>query len=47
MPIIEVRFEWIGMDLIGPLPRSAWRHEHILVMADYATRYPEAYGLTL
>ncbi|XP_058642045.1 uncharacterized protein LOC131546483 [Onychostoma macrolepis] len=42
LPIIEVPFERIGMDLIGPLPKSARGHEHILVIVDYATRYPEA-----
>ncbi len=33
------------MDLIGPLPKSARGHEHILVIVDYATRYPEAVPL--
>ncbi len=45
LPIIEVPFERIGMDLVGPLPKSAWGHEHILVTVDYATRYPEAVPL--
>ncbi len=45
LPIIEVPFERIGMDLIGPLPKSARGHEHILVIVDYATRYPEAVPL--
>ncbi|KAL0159612.1 hypothetical protein M9458_043337, partial [Cirrhinus mrigala] len=45
LPIIEVPFERIGMDIIGPLPRSARGHEHILVIVDYATRYPEAVPL--
>lgn len=43
LPIIEVPFERIGMDLVGP--RSTWGHEHILVIVDYATRYPEAIPL--
>ncbi len=31
------------VDLVGPLPKSAARRpEHILVIIDYATRYPEA-----
>ncbi|KAL0187932.1 hypothetical protein M9458_015031 [Cirrhinus mrigala] len=38
LPIIEVPFERIGLDLVGPLPKSARRHEHILVIVDYATR---------
>ncbi len=33
------------MDLVGPLPKSARGHEHILVIVDYATRYPEAVPL--
>lgn len=45
MAIIEVPFERIGMDLVGPLPKSARGHEHILVIVNYATRYPEAVPL--
>ncbi|KAI2647663.1 Retrovirus-related Pol polyprotein [Labeo rohita] len=45
LPIIEVPFERIGMDLVGPLPKSARGHEHILVVVDYATRFPEAIPL--
>ncbi len=45
LPIIEMPFERIGMDLVGPLPKSARGHEHILVIVDYATRYLEAVPL--
>ncbi len=45
LPIIEVPFERIGIDLVGSLPKSALGHEHILVIVDYATRYPEAIPL--
>lgn len=45
LPIIEVPFECIGMDLVGPLPKSARGHEYILVILNYATRYPEAIAL--
>ncbi|KAL0176818.1 hypothetical protein M9458_029148, partial [Cirrhinus mrigala] len=45
LPIIEVPFERIGLDLVGPLPKSARGHKHILVIVDYATRYPEAVPL--
>ncbi|XP_050984340.1 uncharacterized protein LOC127176618 isoform X2 [Labeo rohita] len=45
LPVIDVPFERIGMDLIGPLPKSARGYEHILVVVDYATRYPEAVPL--
>ncbi len=34
LPIIEVPFERIGMDLVRPLPKSAQGHEHILVIID-------------
>ena len=30
------------MDIVGPLPRSRAGHRYILVVCDYATRYPEA-----
>jgi len=33
------------MDLVGPLPKSARGHQYILVILDYATRYPEAIPL--
>ncbi len=42
---MEVPFERIGMDLIGPLERSARGHRFALVLVDYATRYPEAVPL--
>lgn len=45
LPIIEVPFEWIGMDLVGPMPKLARGREHILVIVDYATRYSEAIPL--
>ena len=45
LPIITVPFNRIGMDLVGPLPKSARGHQYILVILDYATRYPEAIPL--
>ena len=33
------------MDLVGPLMESTRGHQHILVIMDYATRYPEAIPL--
>ncbi|KAK3557860.1 hypothetical protein QTP86_003264 [Hemibagrus guttatus] len=42
LPIIGVPFEQVGMDFIRLLLKSAWGHEYILVMMDYATRYPKA-----
>ena len=33
------------MDIVGPLPRSSTGKRYILVICDYATRYPEAVAL--
>ena len=33
------------MDIVGPLPRSRSGNKYILVLCDYATRYPEAIPL--
>ena len=33
------------MDIVGPLPRSRRGNQYILVVCDYATRYPEAIPL--
>ncbi|KAG6935298.1 hypothetical protein G0U57_015137, partial [Chelydra serpentina] len=32
-------------DLIGPLEKTARGHQHVLVVLDYATRYPKAVPL--
>lgn len=45
LPIIETPFERIGMDVVGPLERSSSGNRYILVICDYATRYPEAFPL--
>uniref|UniRef100_A0A3B3Q5E6 Integrase catalytic domain-containing protein n=1 Tax=Paramormyrops kingsleyae TaxID=1676925 RepID=A0A3B3Q5E6_9TELE len=45
MPIIEVPFLRIAMDIIGPLERTHSGYRYILVVCDYATRYPEAFPL--
>ena len=45
LPIIETPFEKVGLDIVGPLPKSARGHQYILVLVDYATRYPEAIPL--
>jgi len=45
LPIISVPFSRIGIDLVGPLPRSSRGHQYIPVILDYATRYPEAIPL--
>lgn len=45
LPIIEVPFNRNTKYLVGFLAKSARGHKHILVVMDYATRYPEAIPL--
>ncbi len=45
LPLMQVPFERIGMDLIRPLERLARGHRFALVLVDYATRYPKAVAL--
>ena len=45
LPLVEVPFDRVGMDIIGPLERSAQGYRFVLVLIDYATRYPEAIPL--
>ena len=42
LPVIEEPFGLIAMDVVGPLPRSGLGNKYVLVVRDYATRYPEA-----
>ena len=42
LAVIEVPFKRIAMDIIGPLPRSRSGNRYVLVVCDYATRWPEA-----
>ncbi|KAL5510367.1 hypothetical protein EMCRGX_G005901, partial [Ephydatia muelleri] len=42
LPVIEEPFTRIAMNIVGPLPRSSTGNKYILVVCDYATRYPEA-----
>lgn len=46
MPVIETAFKRVAVDIVGPIkPMSASKKQYILVMVDYATRYPEAIAL--
>ena len=45
LPIISEPFSRIAMDIVGPLPRSRAGNRYVLVLCDYATRYPEAVPL--
>jgi hypothetical protein len=46
MPLSVVPFQRVAVDIIGPvLPASERGHRFILVVVDFATRYPEAIAL--
>ena len=45
IPTFERPFEMISMDFLGPLPVSSTGNKYILVVNDYATRYPLAFAL--
>ena len=42
LPIVDIPFKRIGVDIKGPLPISEQGNRYILVVCDYSTRYPEA-----
>ena len=45
LPVMEEPFQRLAMDIVGPLPKSRKGNRFILVLSDYATRYPEAIPL--
>ena len=46
MPVINVPFERVAVDLVGPIdPITNQKNRFILVIVDFATRYPEAVAL--
>ena len=45
LPPMDEPFKRIAMDIVGPLPRSRSGNQYILVICDYASRYPEAVPL--
>lgn len=45
LPVIEVPFERVAMDVVGPLERSRSGNRFMLVICDYSTRYPEVFPL--
>ena len=46
MPLIDIPFKRVAIDLIGPIfPSSEKGYRYILTMVDYATRYPDAVPL--
>uniref|UniRef100_A0A8C4X6A1 Gypsy retrotransposon integrase-like protein 1 n=1 Tax=Erpetoichthys calabaricus TaxID=27687 RepID=A0A8C4X6A1_ERPCA len=45
IPLVDIPFERLGVDIVGPLKPSSRGFKYILVMVEYATRYPEAVPL--
>ena len=45
LPIIGTLFDCLGMDIVGPVERSKSGYRFMLVITDYATRYPEVFPL--
>ena len=45
LPVSSEPLKHIAMDIIGALPRSRSGKRYVLVICDYATRYPEAIPL--
>ena len=46
MPIMDVPFHRVAVDLIGPItPVSENENRYIFTVVDYATKYPEAVAL--
>ncbi|XP_042320340.1 uncharacterized protein LOC121929090 [Sceloporus undulatus] len=46
LPIIEVPFQRVAVDILGPLPRKTARgKQYILTLVDFCTRWPEAVPL--
>ena len=38
-------FQRVAMDIFGPLKRTKLGHKYVLVVVDYATKWPEAFPL--
>lgn len=45
LPVIGTPFERLGMDIVGPVERSKAGNRYMLVVTDYATKYPEVFPL--
>ena len=46
MPIIDIPFQRIAVDLVGPIePMTEQNNHYILIIVDYATQYPEGVPL--
>ena len=45
LPVIDVPFRRMAMDIFGPLRRTKAGNKYVLVIMDYATKWPEAFPL--
>ena len=45
LPAVDEPFRRIAVDIVGPLPQTKKGNKWILIMVDFATRYPEAIPL--
>ena len=45
LPVIREPFTRIAMDVVGPLKRMKRGNKHVLVVMDYATKWPEPFAL--
>ena len=45
IPPMDEPFKRVASDIVGPLNRTKRGHKFILVICDYATKYPEAMPL--
>ena len=45
MPIASAPFEFVGVDVLGPFPRSTAGNRYVVVFSDYCTRWPEAFAI--
>lgn len=45
LPIISTPFERLGMDIVGPVEESKAGNRYMLVITDYATKYPDVFPL--
>lgn len=46
IPSVDYPFQRVAIDMVGPLPKTKRGNQYILVICDYATKYPEAIPLT-
>ncbi|XP_078575255.1 uncharacterized protein LOC144861313 [Branchiostoma floridae x Branchiostoma japonicum] len=44
-PVIGEPFRRLGIDIVGPLPRSNSGNKYVLTIIDHATRFPEAVAM--